>query len=120
MGKEILTFGDIEIEKKNYHHKSLVPLRDVNTAKELVSYKISFGEKNYKYFIGYLYNDHKVKPLHIMLPKTSAYIKNYDGQTKRMYFLIKDGDLLKKCNSIFDKSRADIKKEFDSKPVCNI
>ena len=54
-----------------------------------------------------------------MLPKTSAYIKSYDGQTKRTYFLIKDGDLLKKYNSICDKSRADIKKEFDSEPVCN-
>ena len=119
MGKEILTFGDIEIEKKNYHHKILVPLRNINTAKELVSYKIYFGEKNYKYFIGYLYNNHKIKPLHIMLPKTSAYIKSYDGQTKRTYFLIKVGDLLKKYNSICDKSRADIKKEFDSEPVCN-
>ena len=47
-----------------------------------------------KYFIGYLYNDNKVKPLHIMLPKTSAYVKRYDGQTKWMYFLIEDDDLL--------------------------
>ena len=30
-----------------------------------------------------------------MLPKTSAYVKSYDGQTKRMYFLIEDDDLLK-------------------------
>ena len=37
--------------------------------------------------MGYLYNDHKVKPLHIMLPKTSAYVKSYDGQTKLMHFL---------------------------------
>ena len=29
-----------------------------------------------------------------MLPKTSAYVKRYDGQTKLMYFLIKDDDLL--------------------------
>ena len=42
--------------------------------------------KNLKYFIGYLHNDHKVKPLYIMLPKTSANIKRYDGQTKWMYF----------------------------------
>ena len=39
-------------------------------------------KKSYKYFIGYLYNDHKVKPLHIMLPKTNAYEKRYDGQIK--------------------------------------
>ena len=50
-------------------------------------------KKNYKYFIGYLCNDDKVKPLHIMLPKTSAHVKSYDGQTKWIYFLIEDKDL---------------------------
>ena len=32
-----------------------------------MSNKISIGEKNYKYFINYLYNGNKVKPLNIML-----------------------------------------------------
>ena len=54
-----------------------------------------------------------------MLPKTSANVKRYDGQTKWMYFLIEDDDLLKKCNTIWDKNSADIKKELDSKPVYN-
>ena len=54
---------------------------DADIEKVLVSNNISFGEKNYKYFIGYLYNDNKVRLLHIMLPKTSAYLKIYDGQT---------------------------------------
>ena len=52
-------------------------------------------KKNYKYFIGYLYNN-KVKLLHIMLPKTNAYVKSYDEQTKWMYFLTEDDDLLQK------------------------
>ena len=119
MGKEILTFGNIEIEKsKFYRSKTPIFLKDVDIEKVLVSNKISFGEKNYKYFIGYLYNDNKVKPLHIMLPKTSAYVKSYDGQTKWMYFLIEDDDLLEKYNTIWDKVSADIKKkEFDSEPV---
>ena len=63
--------------------------------KAVVSNKIFSGEKNYKCFIGYLHNDHKIKLLYIMLPKTSAYVKSYDGQTKWMYFLIEDDDLLK-------------------------
>ena len=54
-----------------------------------------------------------------MLPKTSANVKRYDGQTKWMYFLIEDDDLLKKCNTIWDKNSADIKKELDSEPVYN-
>ena len=68
---------------------------DVDIEKVLASSKIYFGEKNYKYFIGYLYNGNKVKPLNIMLLKTSAYVKSYVEQTKWMYFLTEDDDLLK-------------------------
>ena len=85
MGKEILTLGNIEIEKnKLYRYKNPVALSDIDIEKVLVSKKNSSGEKNYKYFIGYLYNGHKVKALHIMLPKTSVYVKSYDGLTKWM------------------------------------
>ena len=48
-----------------------------------------------------------------MLPKTSAYVKSYDGQTKWVYFLIEDDDLFKKCNNTWDKVSAGIKTEFD-------
>ena len=79
----------------------------------LVSHKFSFGEKSYNYLICYLYNDHKVKLLYTMLPKTSAYLKGYDGQSKWMYFLIEDDDLLKKYNTIWDKvSEPVYNKEF--------
>ena len=54
-----------------------------------------------------------------MLPKTSPYVKSYDRQTKWMYLLIEDDDLLEKYNTIWDKVSADIKKEFDNKPVYN-
>ena len=59
-------FEDIEIEKnKFYRNKTPIFKKDVDIEKVLVSNKIFFGEKkNYKYFIGYFYNDHKVKPLH--------------------------------------------------------
>ena len=48
MGKGVSTFGDIEIEKKNYCYKICVLLRDVDIKKVLVSNKISFSGKNYK------------------------------------------------------------------------
>ena len=41
-----------------------------------------------------MYNDHEVKPLDIMLPKISTYVKRYDGQTKWMYFVIEIDHLL--------------------------
>ena len=46
---------DIEIEKKkkNYRNKTTIFLKDVDIEKVLVSNKISFGEKNYKFFISY-------------------------------------------------------------------
>ena len=54
-----------------------------------------------------------------MFPKTSAYVKSYDGQTKWMYFLIADDDLLEKYNTIWDKVSDDMKKGYDSKLVYN-
>ena len=120
MGKEILTFEDIEIKKiKFYLDEIPIFLGDVDFEKVLVSNKISFGEKNYKHFIGYFYNGNKVKPLNIMFPKTSAYVKGYGGQSKWMFFLIEDDALLKKYSTIWDKVSADIEKEFDSEPVYN-
>ena len=103
MFKEILKFGDIKIEKNTfYRQKTPILLKDVDIEKVLVSNKIFFGEKNYEYFIGNLYNDHKVKPLQIMIPKMSAYLNGYDGQTKCMYLLTDDDDLLGKYNTIWD------------------
>ena len=47
MGKEILTFGDVEIEKnKFYRHKTPILLGAVDIEKVLVSNKISLGEKS--------------------------------------------------------------------------
>ena len=58
---------------KKFQRLVILKLKKINSTamKVLVSNKISFDEKNYKYFIGYLHNDNKVKPLHIMLPKRS-------------------------------------------------
>ena len=54
-----------------------------------------------------------------MLPKTSAYVKSYDGQTKWIYFLTEDNDLFKKYNAFLEKVSANLKKEFDSESVYN-
>ena len=54
-----------------------------------------------------------------MLPKTSGYVKSYEGQTKWIYFLIEDDDLLEKYNTICGKVSADIKKESDRQPAYN-
>ena len=47
-----------------------------------------------------------------MLLTYSACVRSYDEQTKWMYFLIEDNELLKKCNTIWDKVSADVKKNL--------
>ena len=79
----------LKLRKKIYCHKTSILLKDVDIEKLLVFNKISFSEKSCKYFIGYLYDYHKGKPLHKMLPKTSTYVKSNDWQSKWMYFLLK-------------------------------
>ena len=64
-------------------------MKDTDIEKVLVSKKISSGEKNYKYFIGYLYNDYKVIPLHIMLSKTSACVTSMTDKLNGCIFWLK-------------------------------
>ena len=89
MGTEILAISNIEIEKKNHRNKTTNFFKNVNIEKVLISNKISFSEKSHKYFIGYLYNDHNLNSLQIMLPKASVFVKRYDGKTNWMYFWLK-------------------------------
>ena len=76
------------------------------------------GKKNCKYFVGYKDDNHKMKPLRIMLPKTSAYVKSYDGETKWMYLFIKD-ELLENYNGIWNKVSVSTKKELDCESIYN-
>ena len=65
-----------------------------------------------------MYDDYKIKPIHIMLPKTRAYEKRYDGQTKWMYFLIEGDVLLGKYNNLFGmKSALILKKVIANLPT---
>ena len=86
MGKEILTLGNIETKKNKFScHKSPAPGSNVNIDKVLVSNKIYSGENN-------SINTLLVACImmirlsrYIMLPKTSASVKSYDGQTKLIF-----------------------------------
>ena len=54
MGKYILTFADIKIEKDKFCRLKIpIFIEDVDIEKVSVSNKIYFGKKSYKYFISY-------------------------------------------------------------------
>ena len=79
MGKEIITFGDIQVEKhKFYRPKNLILLEDIDIKKIHVSNMVSSSKKSYNYFIDYKDDDHKIRPLRVMLPETSAFVKSYN------------------------------------------
>ena len=54
--KVILKFGDTEIEKRNkfYYLANSNSIYDADINKRMVSKKISFGKKCFKYFVGYI------------------------------------------------------------------
>ena len=81
----------------------------------MVSNKVAFNKKRFKYFIGYK-DAKKTKLLCIFLPKMTVYRKDFD-ETKYISFLIKDNELLEKYNEIWKKFSNVIKKEFESNLV---
>ena len=72
IAKEIVTFGNFEVEKHKFHqHKSPSSIYDVNFDRIVVSNRFSFGKKGFEYFIKYK-DGKKVRPLCIMLPKNEC------------------------------------------------
>ena len=53
MGKEIITFGNIEIEKQKFHcQENPISIYDVNIDRIVVSNKVPFGNKILNILLG--------------------------------------------------------------------
>ena len=118
MKEAVIKFGDIEIQKQKFNqHKGPISIKNLDINKIVVSNTVSLGKKEFKYFIGYK-RAQKIRPWCIFLAKMSTYRKDAD-ENKYIYFLIKDDELLKKCNKIWEKAKNSLKKEFHSEPVYN-
>ena len=82
----------------------------------LVSKKEPYGTKNsFKYFIGYNDND-IIRPLCIRLPQMTGYVRKFN-ENSTMSFRVKDKQLLKNYNKIWEKVEKLMKIDFESKPV---
>ena len=73
--------------------------KNININKTVVSNKVFFGKKRFKYVIGY--KDGKRLDLQI-LPKRIAYKREFD-EIKYISLLIKDDELLERYNEIWGK-----------------
>ena len=88
----------------------------VNVDQIVVSDKFKHNNEGFKYFIGYQEGE-IVKPLCIILPQMSGYIKYFENGGKNMSFFVKDDEVWEKYKQIWDviKNKRSIK--FHSKPI---
>ena len=114
MSEKTLKFDNIRLSKKEFH-KSKIPtnLDLVNFDQMVLPDKFKHNDDGFKYFIGYKEGE-IVKPLCIILPQMTGYIKYFENGGKNMSFVIKDDDMLDKYNETRDKIKEILGIKFDS------
>ena len=86
MREKTLKFNNIRLNKKGFHKsKEPIELMSVIVDQIVVSNKFKHNSEGFKYFIGYQEGE-IVKPLYIILPQTSGYIKYFENGSKNMSF----------------------------------
>ena len=89
MSEKTLKFKIIIVNKKEFRKsKEPIDLLSVDVDRIVVSYKFKYNNQSFKQFIGYQEGE-IVKPLCIILPQMSGYIKYFENGSKNMSFLIK-------------------------------
>ena len=103
MSEKTLKFDNIRVNKKEFHKsKQPINLDLVNVDQIVISDKFKHSDDGFKYFIGYKEGE-IVKPLCIILPQMSGYIKYFENGGKNMSSVTKDEDVLNKYNKIRNK-----------------
>ena len=86
MSEKTLKFDNIRVNKKQFHKsKQPIDLKSVNVNQIVVSDRFKHSDEGFKYFIGYQ-EDEIVKPLCIILPQMSGYIKYFENCGKKYEF----------------------------------
>ena len=117
MSEKTLKFNNIRVNKKEFHKsKQPIDLMSVNADQIVVSDKFKHSDEGFKYFIGYQEGE-IVKPLCIILPQMSGYIKYFENGGKNMSFLIKDDEVWEKYEKIWDVIKNKLSIKFHSKPI---
>ena len=117
MSAKILKFNNIRLNKKEFHRfKEPIELMSVVQDQIVVSDKFKHNNEGFKHFIGYQEGE-IVKPLCIILPQMSGYIKYFENGGKNMSFLIKDDEVWEKYEQIWDVIKNKLSIKFHSEPV---
>ena len=119
MSKKALKFDYVRVNKKEFHKsKQPIDLDLVNVDQIVVSDKFKHCDDGFKYFIGYK-EDEIVKPLCIILPQMTGYLKYFKNEGKNLSFIIKGDMWLNKYSEIWDKIKETLSIKFHSMPVYN-
>ena len=117
MSEKTLKFNNIRVNKKEFHKsKQPIDLMSVKVDQIVVSDKFKHNNEGFKYFIGYQKGE-IVKPLCIILPQMSGYIKYFENGGKNMSFLIKDDEVWEKYEQIWDVIKNKLNIKFHRKPI---
>ena len=116
MSEKTLKFDNIRVNKKEFHKsKQPIDLMSVNVDQIVVSDKFKHNNEGFKYFIGYQEGE-IVKPLCIILPQMSGYIKYFEYGGMNMSFLIKDDEVWGKYEQIWGLIKNKLGIKFHSEP----
>ena len=81
-----------------------------------MSDKFKHTDESFKVFLGFK-KDEIIKPLCIILPQMNGYIKYFENGGKNMSFLIKNDEMWKKYDKIWDVIKDKLGIKFHSEPV---
>ena len=99
-------FNDIEVSQKDFHaSRQAIPLNLVDVNNIVISKRVKNSNDTCKYYIGNLIDD-VIRPLCVILPQTSGYIKYFENGGKNMSFKIEDEDVYLKYNEIWNKIKS--------------
>ena len=114
MSEKTLKFANIRINKKEFHKsKQPIDLDLRNVDQLVVSDKFNHNNGG---FIVYKEGEF-VKPSCIILLQMTGYKKYFENAGENMSFVIKDNDVLDKCNEIWNKIKETLSIKFHSMPV---
>ena len=88
MSEQPLKFNDVIVNEKEFHASGFMlhALSLVDTDQMVVSDKYNHSDNGSKYFISYLDGDDNIiRPLYILLPQMSGYIKFFDDGKKYVF-----------------------------------
>ena len=117
MSEKTSKLDNIRVNKKEFHKsKQPIDLMSINADQIVTSDWFKDSDDGFKHSIGYQ-EGKIIKPLCIILPQMSGYIKYFESGGKNMSFMVKYDDVLDKYNEMWDKTKNKLNIKFHGTPV---